>query len=201
MWVVRHGEVAHYRGDVGLTARGVAQARAAGQQLAPSLEKATAIRFLSSSSRRAIETAEGLRRSARAAARDPDSNLRWGEVVIDPALRNVGLRLRTDEDWRGPDALHDEFARADLVEALPPEHLDYLERIQHGPDPMGYWLSHTLSDVAEPPTQAVGRVRKRLVEILEASTETAYRWVLVTHSGVMRAVLASASKHGPGGGG
>jgi broad specificity phosphatase PhoE len=64
VWFVRHGAVASHRGDVAVTERGARDAEAAGERLATVLESGAAVEFLHAPTRRALETAEAIRRGS-----------------------------------------------------------------------------------------------------------------------------------------
>ncbi|MDE3090450.1 MAG: histidine phosphatase family protein [Chloroflexota bacterium] len=76
------------------------------------------------------------------------------------------------------------------------EHNPYLQAFWRAmKDPIGYWLAHP-SASAETPAAVAARLRAFFVSLLAAKSEGLY--VLVTHSGPMRAFLREALGADPG---
>jgi hypothetical protein len=140
VWFVRHGAVASHRGDVAVTERGARDAEAAGERLATVLESGAAVEFLHAPTRRALETAEAIRRGV-------------GRAV--PS--NAGIRVanpRSEHAIRNPD-LYVAGIRVEMVTSiqalsaqLPPGLLttdavaknEFFARFCAARDPMRVWL-------------------------------------------------------------
>jgi broad specificity phosphatase PhoE len=182
---LRHGKVASHRGNVPLTDEGVAQARERGRKLAGELSPGETVHFLHAPTLRTRRTAEEIRAS------------------LQEALKGRAKLLPVREEWaiRNPD-LYVAGQRVELVssaEALaeqldpppPPEALSghpFFKEFWRAPDRVGYWVG-----LEDPPGEdAVAVARRQLTFALslpEAAGERPVRYLLVTHSPVLRAIL------------
>jgi broad specificity phosphatase PhoE len=184
----RHGEVASHRGDVPLTDRGMRDAEAAGERLAEMLEPETEVALRHAPTRRTLQTLEALRRGARRAL-GPGSSVRFGEPQVEPAIRNPDLYVAGTrvEMVSSVDALVAQLPEG----ALTPDDVAsnrFFSRFWSEPDRVRVWL-----DDEDPPGERSSDVARRLFTFARSLTNgaatTARRYVLVTHSGPLRAVL------------
>jgi broad specificity phosphatase PhoE len=184
----RHGEVASHRGDVPLTDRGMRDAEAAGERLAEMLEPESEVALRYAPTRRTLQTLEALRRGAHRAL-GPGSSVRFGEPQVEPAIRNPDLYVAGTrvEMVSSVDAL-----AAQLPEgALAPDEVAsnrFFARFWAEPDRIGFWLHDD-----DPPGERSPDVARRLFMFARSLTDgaatAARRYVLVTHSGPIRALL------------
>jgi broad specificity phosphatase PhoE len=182
-WLLRHGEVASYDGDHGLTERGAAQATAAGEHVADQLGgEHVAVRCAPSG--RASGTAEQVVAALRSAGVDP------GEVVVDTGFEN--FRVQIDGEVVPHDAMRPELRRADPARQAWAAEVARFARIHDGGgDPITWWLTQpTLA--FEPAAIVVRRLWRALTTLPDPLT------VVCTHSGPMRALAAHAIGYDPG---
>lgn len=184
----RHGEVASHRGDVPLTDRGMRDAEAAGERLAEMLEPDGEVELRHAPTRRTLQTLEALRRGARRAL-GPGSSVRFGEPQVEPAIRNPDLYVAGTrvEMVSSVDALVAQLPEG----ALTPDEAasnGFFARFWSEPDRIGVWL-----DDDDPPGERSPDVARRLFTFARSLTDgagpSARRYVCVTHSGPMRALL------------
>lgn len=177
--LLRHGRVAHHRGDVPLTEIGAAQAEAAGAWFATSGIDVAGL--LSGETRRTSETAERFAASNRAAggADTPDP-------VVSFALRNPDLYLGGHRINLGEGA---EFlsSQSPGVEPSAVEASVFYSAIITAKDRVGCWLEH--GNVPGENAHAVGQ----RIDTLARSLADVPAWhgrtvVAITHSPVLRAV-------------
>lgn len=178
--LLRHGRVAHHRGDVPLTELGAAQADAAGHWFASAGIEVAGL--LSGETRRTRDTAERFAASYRAAANGMDIP----EPVVSFGLRNPDLYLGGHRINLGEGA---EFlaAQADGVDPAAVEASVFYGALIQAKDRVGCWLEH--GNVPGEDAHDVGR----RIDVLARSLADVQRWrgrtvVAITHSPVLRAV-------------
>lgn len=183
-YLIRHGEVPGYHGDVGLTARGEEQARAKAAELAPSLEGGT-VHVRHAPTVRATATAAILAAELTAAGCTAEP------LVVDTRFDSLrflydGAALESTQvsAFRGaldlpPDQLPDWAAEFDRFDS------DRGAASRSG-DPITRWL-HATTLRFEPPQAVVYRTWAGLLD-QRASGVT----LVVTHSAVLRAFVAAA---------
>jgi len=201
VYLVRHGEVAHHRTDISLTARGQEQARLAGSALARQMADGDTVCVHYSPVTRVRETADILYASLAAALRAGN----FSRVVLhppqpDPALHNVRFILEPGQQPEEPSLLYTQSNDPAYLQTRPPAQADFYRGFWASADHIGYWLSHDSGGGAETPTTVLARVRARLGEIsaLDGSHPTQTHWLMITHSGTMRTVLCEALGTDPG---
>jgi broad specificity phosphatase PhoE len=185
--LLRHGEVASHRGDIPITAEGLEQAVDAGRRMAAA--GLGAVRLLSGATRRASETAEGVR----------DGLAASGEVVYGPdvafALRNPDLYLagaRVDM-VSSAEAFADQvpwLTAADVLAA------PFFASFLTAPDRIEYWLRSSCA-----PGDGAAAVAARIVAFARSLADRgtgADTVVAVTHSPVLRAVAVGHGLDDPG---
>jgi broad specificity phosphatase PhoE len=182
--LLRHGEVASHRGDIPITDAGRAQAEEAGRRLAG----LGAVRLLTGATRRAQETAAGVRDGLAAA----------GAAVTGPevafALRNPDLYLaghRVDM-VSSPEAFAAQVPglTANDVLAVP-----FFAGFLTAPDRIEFWLRSE-----DPPGDGAAAVAARIVAFARSLGDVpgTDAVVAVTHSPVLRAVAVGLGLDDPG---
>jgi broad specificity phosphatase PhoE len=185
--LLRHGEVASHRGDVPLTAAGRAQAEDAGRRLAAA--GVGKVRLLSGATRRAQETADGVRDGLAAAG----AQVAGPDVAF--ALRNPDLYLagaRVDMvSTAEAFAAQVPWLTADDVLAVP-----FFAGFLTAPDRIEHWLRSPA-----PPGDDAAAVAARIVAFARSLGDAGTRAdtvVAVTHSPVLRAVGVGLGLDDPG---
>lgn len=178
--LLRHGRVAHHRGDVPLTELGVAQAEAAGRWFGT--EQIEIAGLLSGETLRTTDTAEHFAAGYRAAS----GGLPIPEPVVSFGLRNPDLYLGGQRINLGEGA---EFlaSQSPGVDAASVEDSVFYGGLLTAKDRVGYWLEH-----ANVPGELASDVGRR-VDVLARSLIDTAQWrgktvVAITHSPVLRAV-------------
>jgi broad specificity phosphatase PhoE len=179
--LLRHGETAGYAGDLGLSERGRAQARAAAAALAAEAPGALVLRHAPSV--RAAVTAEVLAEDLRGAGAEVDG------PHADPGFANFAVAA--GGEVREQAEVFGEYADAagTPVERLPGWLADlarFREVHVSGGDPIALWLTTPLLGF-EPPAVAVRRYWRAIRAAAGAPLV-----VVAAHSGPMRALAAHA---------
>lgn len=190
VWLVRHGEVASYHGDHGLTERGTAQARAAAAELAGELGGAGAVGLRHATSARAAATAAELAAGLR------EAGVPIGEPVPDPGFDN--FRVQIDGRIEPHDRMRPALAElGDAADPPPPWAAEvgrFVAIHDGGADPIDWWLVQpTLA--MESASVVVRRMWRALLGLRDAGEA---RVVVSTHSASMRALAAHALGDDPG---
>lgn len=194
---VRHGRVASHRGDVPITAEGVAQARHRGRRLAGELSPGETVHFMHAPTRRTRETVEVLRQSMSENS-GAGSDVELFEVSEQLAIRNPDLYVAGQrvEMVSSAEALAEQLVAPDLAPETISGH-PFFEGFWAAPDRIGYWLEH-----ADPPGDNAESVARRQLSfaasLLDIPGESPTRYILVTHSPVMRAILSHCLGQDPG---
>ena len=193
MVLLRHGETFGCDGDLGLTPLGERQARERGTALAKEIAPGTDVRMPHARTARATATAEALRAALVEELDDDDgttvgplygepdlTNLRFalhGEIVDTSVAVTTRLRLPDDElpDWAR------EFDRFDS---------DYRAVAAQG-GPIEYWLRNPTLWF-EPPQLAALRLWRAVATFGTLRGDRPLLVVATSHSGPMRAVVATA---------
>lgn len=190
VYFVRHGEVEHHQSDVELTARGRAQARAVGGELAARVSDAdAAIHIFHSPVRRVVETAQLLTEALCAAL--PTSTTRVHSPLPDGALENVRFVSDSRRGLQEPSLLYVELNTPAFLQTVSPVRAEFFRGFWASDDPMGYWLTHDSDGGAETPAAVLRRLQERLRGIFSSDAANVV-FILTTHSGAMRVLLASA---------
>ena len=178
LYLLRHGEVTSYRGDVSITTDGERQAFEVGQRLGRREQQL--IEVLSGETRRAVDTAAHLARGV----------VEAGGQLVGPdvafALRNpdlyiAGVRVNMTGT---PDGF------ADQVEGLSAEDvasLDFYSKFVASPDRIGWWLVHE-SPPGEDARSIALRFRSFATSLVDPIPGKPEVVVAVTHSPLLRAV-------------
>lgn len=196
VYFVRHGEVEHHQSDVELTARGRVQAHAVGQELATRAAASdAAIHIFYSPVRRVVETAQLLTETLRATM--PAHAERVHTLQPDGALENVRFISDSARGLEEPSLLYAELNTPEFLKTVSPARAEFFRGFWTSDDPMGYWLTHDSDGGAETPADVLRRLQTRLREIFSSNATDAF-FILATHSGAMRVLLASALGADPG---
>jgi broad specificity phosphatase PhoE len=188
VWLLRHGEIASYEADNGLTDRGREQATAAAARIAAELKSPSA-ELLHARSARATETAQAL-----GAALDR-VGVRVDGPRPEPGFDNLAVAI--DGEVRPHDDLRARIVQLRGEPGWPGEHpLDWQREahrfayIHDGDgDPIQWWLTQpTLA--YEPPGRVVRRFWRALAGL---AARSATRVVVCSHSGCLRALAAEAA--------
>lgn len=185
--LLRHGEVASHRGDIPITPAGRDQAVEAGRALAAA--GVGSVRLLSGATRRARETADGVR----------DGLAATGAQVAGPdvafALRNPDLYLAGAR----VDMVSSAEAFAEQVPWLSPDDVlavPFFAGFLTAPDRIEFWLRS-----ANPPGDDTPAVAARIAAFARSLGDRgtgADTVVAVTHSPVLRAVAVGMGLEDPG---
>ena len=186
---VRHGKVASHRGNVPLTDEGVAQARKRGGLLAQDLSAGEVVHFMHAPTLRTRQTAEEIRASAAGALRGSGSDADLLEVREQWAIRNPDLFVAGQrvEMVSSAEALAEQLS-APPVEAETVSAHPFFSAFWSSADRIGFWVEHP-----DPPGEDVEAVARRqmafAISLLDVPGDHTARYVLVTHSPVLRAIL------------
>jgi broad specificity phosphatase PhoE len=186
--LLRHAEVTSHRGDVPVTAQGLAAATETGRRLGKNCQGRLVI--LSAETRRAQQTADAIAIGARGA----------GAVVTEPvtafALRSPDLYLAGTR----VDMVSSAAAFADQVPGLSRAavmSVSFFAGFLHARDRVGWWLRHP-----DPPGEDAPTVRRRIMafarSLADLGTSPAQVTVALTHSPVLRACALGILGHDPG---
>lgn len=176
--LLRHGQVANHKGDVPLTATGMAQAEAAGRWFAENGIEISAV--LSGETVRTRDTADGFVAGFRAAGGSV------AEPAVSFALRNPDLYLggHRINMAEGAEAL---AAQSPNVVASDVGQSPFFAEFMAAPDRVGYWLAHD-----NPPGDDAATVGRRIDRFVRSLGDVP-AWsgglvVAITHSPVLRSV-------------
>jgi broad specificity phosphatase PhoE len=188
-WFYRHAEIPSHRGDLSATSSGLMHAETVGGALAQSCPAGTHVEFLHAPTVRTVQTAEALRRGVQRGLLPAASDVVLGRPRVEPAIRNPDLYVA---GHRVEMVSAIEAVAAQLPEhALTREELDrnpFFSRFLTSPDRVGLWVAED-----DPPGERADDVAWRFFtwarSLCDTSRPHARRYVCVTHSGPMRALL------------
>lgn len=184
---VRHGEIASHRGDVPLTDEGIAQARERGRILAGDVSPGEIVHFMHAPTLRTRQTVEEIQASMDEAL-GSSSGVDLLEVGEQRAIRNPDLYVagqRVDM-VSSAEALAEQLSAPPVDPGTLSEH-PFFSEFWASPDPIGYWVEHP-----DPPGEnpvAVARRQMTFAMSLPGAEDRPVRYVLSTHSPVLRAML------------
>ena len=186
--LLRHGQVASHRGDIGVTAEGMLTALEVGRSLAGRAPGGL-IRILSGETRRTRDTATAVARGAQEAG----ANVALDGVTF--ALRNpdlyvAGVRVDMVSSEAAFAAQIPGFEESDMAG------IAFIKEWLSVPDRVGWWVAHP-----DPPGDDASAVAAR-IEAFAASLadrqDTHALTVGITHSPVLRACALRATGSDPG---
>jgi broad specificity phosphatase PhoE len=188
--LLRHGEVVSHRGDQPLTEAGREPSLRAGRGLAS--RGLGSVRLLSSQTRRARETADGVRSGLTAV----DTALSVSAPTVAFALRNPDLYLAGER----VDMVSTAEAFAAQVPGMPPEAVltvPFYAGFLTAPDRIAHWV-----ESSHPPGDDVRALMARILAFAaslgDAGPSAPDTVVAVTHSPVLRAVAVALLGEDPG---
>jgi broad specificity phosphatase PhoE len=185
--LLRHGEVASHRGDIPITAAGREHAAEAGRRMAEA--GLGTVRLLSGATRRASETAQGVR-DGLASAGTPAAGPDVAFALRNPDLYLAGARVDMVSSAEAF-AAQVPWLAADDVLAAP-----FFAGFLTAPDRIGFWLR-----AEAPPGDDAADVAARIVVFARSLADAgtgADTVVAVTHSPVLRAVAVGLGLDDPG---
>ena len=185
----RHAEIPSHRGDLPATSAGLAHAVAVGAALAAECPDGARVAFLHAPTVRTVQTAEALRRGLESALAE-GSGVVLEPPRVEPAIRNPDLYVAGHrvEMVSSIDAV-----AAQLPDGLlTPEELerhDFFARFVSSPDRVGMWVADE-----DPPGERADEVARRFATwarslVTDTRTPYARRYMCVTHSGPIRAIV------------
>lgn len=184
----RHAEIPSHRGDLPATSDGLAHAEAVGRALAAACPPGAHVEFLHAPTIRTVQTAEALRRGMEQAL-PVGAGVRLGEPRVEWAIRNPDLYVAGHrvEMVSAIDALAAQLPD----DALTPDELErhhFFSRFVSSPDRIALWVADD-----DPPGERADEVARRFLTWARSLCDTRRtyprRFVCVTHSGPMRAIL------------
>jgi broad specificity phosphatase PhoE len=187
-WFYRHAEIPSHRGDLPATSGGLRRAEEVGRTLAANCPAAGHVEFLHAPTIRTVQTAEALRRGIRRGVA-PGAEIELGTPRVEPAIRNpdlyvAGHRVEMVSTIEAVAAQlpHDALTRQEL------EANAFFSRFVTAPDRVGLWIADD-----DPPGERADDVARRFITWARSLCDTrrpyARRYVCVTHSGPLRAVV------------
>ena len=194
---LRHGEVASHRGDVPLTEEGLVQARTRGRALAGDLSPGETVHFMHAPTLRTRQTAEEIRASV-AEASAPETGVDLREVREQWAIRNPDLFVAGQrvEMVSSAEALSEQLRTPPVAPKALRGH-PFFREFWATPDRIGLWVGHP-----DPPGEDSCAVARRQLafaaSLAEIENAGPVRYVLVTHSPILRAILSAVLGEDPG---
>jgi len=198
--LLRHGETVGYDGDLGLTPLGERQARERGAALAKEIAPGTDVRMPHAHTARATATAEAVRSAVVEELGDRADGTTVGSLHVEPDLTNLRFDLLGDvvdtsvavtTRLRLPDGELPDWAREfDRFDS------DYRAVAAQG-GPIEYWLRNPTL-YFEPPQLAALRLWRAVAAFGTTAGDRPLLVVATSHSGPMRAIVATATGRDPG---
>jgi broad specificity phosphatase PhoE len=194
---VRHGEIASHRGNVPLTESGLAQARERGGLLAGDLSPGEIVHFMHAPTLRTRQTIEEIQ-SSMAETLSPGGGVDLLDVREQIAIRNPDLYVAGQrvEMVSSAEALAEQLSAPPVDPATVSEH-PFFSGFWAAPDRIGYWVEHP-DPPGEDPAAVARRQMTFAVSLREAREDRPVRYVLSTHSPVLRAILLAYLGEDPG---
>lgn len=192
---VRHGKIASHRGNVPLTDEGVAQAREWGRFLAGDLSAGEIVHFMHAPPLRTRQTAEEIRASMGEALGPGGDLLEVSEqwAIRNPDLYVAGQRV---EMVSSADALAAQLSAPPVIPEVLSKH-PFFHEFWASPDRIGYWVEHP-----DPPGEDTVAVARRqmtfAMSLPQRPDDRPIRYILSTHSPVLRALLLCYAGEDPG---
>ena len=194
---LRHGRIASHRGNVPLTEEGLAQARERGRVLAGDIFPGEVVHFMHAPTLRTRQTVEEVRASVEEAL-GSDSSAELLKVSEQWAIRNPDLFVAGQrvEMVSSLEALAEQLSAPPVDTETLANH-PFFSAFLASSDRIGYWVEHP-----NPPgedTLAVARRQMTFATSLPDKQEVGpVRYVLATHSPVLRAILLCYLGDDPG---
>jgi broad specificity phosphatase PhoE len=194
---LRHGKIASHRGNVPLTEEGLAQAIERGRVLAGDISSGELVHFMHAPTLRTRQTIEEVRASMEEAL-DSDSGVELLEVSEQWAIRNPDLFVAGQrvEMVSSVEALAEQLSASPVDPETLATH-PFFSAFLASSDRIGYWLGHP-----DPPGEDTVAVARRQMtfatSLLDKQEDRPLRYVLATHSPLLRAILLCYLGEDPG---
>ena len=194
---LRHGKIASHRGDVPLTDEGLSQARERGRALAEDISPDEVVHFMYAPTLRTRQTVEEIRASMEQAL-CPDSGVELLEVTEQWAIRNPDIFVAGQrvELVSSVEALAEQLSAPPVDPATLADH-PFFSVFWASSDRIGYWVEHP-----DPPGEDTVAVARRQMtfatSLMEVQEDNPVRYILATHSPVLRAILLCYLGEDPG---
>jgi broad specificity phosphatase PhoE len=194
---LRHGKIASHRGNVPLTEEGLAQARERGRALAGDISRGEVIHFMHAPTLRTRQTVEEVRVSMEEAL-GSDSSVELREVSEQWAIRNPDIFVAGQrvEMVSSVEALAEQLSAPPVDPETLANH-PFFSAFLASSDRIGYWVEHP-----DPPGEDSVAVARRQItfatSLLDKQEDRPLRYVLATHSPVLRAILLCYLGEDPG---
>jgi broad specificity phosphatase PhoE len=194
---LRHGKIASHRGNVPLTEEGLAQARERGRALAGDISRGEVIHFMHAPTLRTRQTVEEVRVSMEEAL-GSDSGVELREVSEQWAIRNPDIFVAGQrvEMVSSVEALAEQLSAPPVDPETLANH-PFFSAFLASSDRIGYWVEHP-----DPPGEDSVAVARRQItfatSLLDKQEDRPLRYVLATHSPVLRAILLCYLGEDPG---
>jgi broad specificity phosphatase PhoE len=194
---LRHGKIASHRGNVPLTEEGLAQARARGRELAEDISSGELVHFMYAPTLRTRQTIEEVRASM-GEVLGSDSGVELLEVSEQWAIRNPDMFVAGQrvEMVSSVEALAEQLSTPPVDPETLANH-PFFSRFLASSDRIGYWVEHP-----DPPGEDTVAVARRQMtfatSLLDKQEDRLVRYVLATHSPVLRAILLCYLGEDPG---
>jgi broad specificity phosphatase PhoE len=194
---LRHGRIASHRGNVPLTEEGLAQARERGRVLAGDISPGEVVHFMHAPTLRTRQTVEEVRASVEEAL-GSDSSAELLKVSEQWAIRNPDLFVAGQrvEMVSSLEALAEQLSAPPVDPETLANH-PFFGAFLACPDRIGYWVAQP-----DPPGEDTVAVARRQMtfatSLLDKQEDGPVRYVLATHSPVLRAILLCYLGEDPG---
>jgi broad specificity phosphatase PhoE len=187
-WFYRHAEIPSHQGDLPATSAGLRRAEEVGSALAADCPRGARVEFPHAPTVRTVQTAEALRRGFERGL-PPGAGIRMGEVHVEPAIRNPDLYVAGHrvEMVSALDAVAAQLPSGALTRPEL-ERNAFFSRFLGVGDRIGLWVADD-----DPPGERADDVARRIHawahSLCDIERPYPRRYVCVTHSGPMRALL------------
>ena len=194
---LRHGKIASHRGNVPLTEEGLAQARERGRLLAEDISPGEVVHFMHAPTVRTRQTAEEVRASMEEAL-GSDSGAELLEISEQWAIRNPDIFVAGQrvEMVSSAEALAEQLSAPPVDPETLANH-PFFSAFLTSADRIGYWVKHP-----DPPGEDMVAVARRQMtfatSLLDKQEDRPLRYILATHSPVLRATLLCYLGEDPG---
>ena len=194
---LRHGKIASHRGNVPLTEEGLAQARERGRALAGDISPGEVVHFMHAPTVRTRQTVEEVRASMEEAL-GSDIGAELLEVSEQWAIRNPDIFVAGQrvELVSSVEALTEQLSAPPVDPGTLANH-PFFSAFLTSSDRIGYWVEHP-----DPPGEdAVAVARRQMtfaMSLPDKQEDRPLRYVLATHSPVLRAILLCYLGEDPG---
>jgi broad specificity phosphatase PhoE len=194
---LRHGKIASHRGNVPLTEEGLAQARERGRVLAEDISPGETVHFMHAPTLRTQQTVEEVRAGMEEAL-GSDSGRELLEVSEQWAIRNPDIFVAGQrvEMVSSIEALAEQLSAPPVAPETLAIH-PFFSAFLASSDRIGYWVEHP-----DPPGEDTVAVARRQMtfatSLLDKQEDRPVRYILSTHSPVLRAILLCYLGEDPG---